>query len=225
MTRRAKAMRERSGQVRERRDVERSAKHLVADPTQAELAGTLSGPSPASSSGSTPSGPPAPCCCCATRAGEAEPVKKIVYFSDGYPVSVRSNVLGECLGQILLEQKLITGSALDESLRADAAREAAAGADPGRDGGAVAVQPRTGAGRADGGQAVRDLLVAHGKFAFKADDIARARDRAAGRVAGGPDPRGHPPTLRRRPPGIGAEPRTPGNTSPSPRTRCCACRT
>ncbi len=44
-------------------------------------------------------------------------VKKIVHFQDGYPVSVRSNVLGECLGQILLQQKLISRRALDESLR------------------------------------------------------------------------------------------------------------
>jgi CheY-like chemotaxis protein len=45
-----------------------------------------------------------------------EAVKKIVYFADGYPVSVRSNILGECLGQILLSQKLISRQILDESL-------------------------------------------------------------------------------------------------------------
>jgi DNA-binding response OmpR family regulator/tetratricopeptide (TPR) repeat protein len=44
-------------------------------------------------------------------------IKKIVYFAEGYPVSVRSNLLGECLGQILLSQKLITRHVLDESLR------------------------------------------------------------------------------------------------------------
>jgi DNA-binding response OmpR family regulator/curved DNA-binding protein CbpA len=44
-------------------------------------------------------------------------IKKIVYFRDGYPISVRSNVLGECLGQVLLKQNLISKRALDESLR------------------------------------------------------------------------------------------------------------
>lgn len=43
--------------------------------------------------------------------------KKIVSFANGYPVSVRSNVLGECLGQILLQQRLISNEALQESLR------------------------------------------------------------------------------------------------------------
>jgi CheY-like chemotaxis protein/tetratricopeptide (TPR) repeat protein len=43
--------------------------------------------------------------------------KKIVNFEEGYPVSVRSNLLNECLGQILLEQHLITAEMLDESLR------------------------------------------------------------------------------------------------------------
>jgi DNA-binding response OmpR family regulator len=46
------------------------------------------------------------------RAG----VKKIVYFQDGYPISVRSNVLAECLGQILLARRLIDRAVLDESL-------------------------------------------------------------------------------------------------------------
>lgn len=44
-------------------------------------------------------------------------VKKIVYFADGYPVAVRSNLLSECLGQILLDQKMISQRILDESLR------------------------------------------------------------------------------------------------------------
>ena len=42
--------------------------------------------------------------------------KKIVLFVDGYPVSVRSNLLGECLGQILLEKRLITSEVLAESV-------------------------------------------------------------------------------------------------------------
>ena len=43
--------------------------------------------------------------------------KKIVNFEEGYPVSVRSNMLSECLGQILLEQRLISAETLEESLR------------------------------------------------------------------------------------------------------------
>jgi len=44
-------------------------------------------------------------------------IKKIVNFDEGYPVSVRSNMLSECLGQILLEQRLISEEALEDSLR------------------------------------------------------------------------------------------------------------
>lgn len=43
--------------------------------------------------------------------------KKIVFFADGYPVSVRSNVLSECLGEILVARKLISREVLAESLR------------------------------------------------------------------------------------------------------------
>jgi DNA-binding response OmpR family regulator len=45
-----------------------------------------------------------------------ERIKKIVYFRDGYPISVRSNVLAECLGQILLARRLIDRAVLEESL-------------------------------------------------------------------------------------------------------------
>jgi DnaJ-domain-containing protein 1 len=43
--------------------------------------------------------------------------KKIVSFAEGYPVSVKSNLLSECLGQILLQQRLISNEALQESIR------------------------------------------------------------------------------------------------------------
>jgi len=43
--------------------------------------------------------------------------KKIVTFRDGYPVSVKSNVLSECLGQILVAERLISPEALQESVR------------------------------------------------------------------------------------------------------------
>ena len=37
-------------------------------------------------------------------------------FNDGYPVTVRSNVLGETLGRILLDKRLITSEVLAESV-------------------------------------------------------------------------------------------------------------
>ena len=43
--------------------------------------------------------------------------KKIIYAQNGYPVAVRSNMPTECLGQILLEQHMISAEALAESLR------------------------------------------------------------------------------------------------------------
>jgi two-component system OmpR family response regulator len=43
--------------------------------------------------------------------------KKIVYTEDGYPIAVRSNVPTECLGQILLDQHMISAETLAESLR------------------------------------------------------------------------------------------------------------
>ncbi|MDZ4697817.1 MAG: DUF4388 domain-containing protein [Deltaproteobacteria bacterium] len=45
-----------------------------------------------------------------------ENIKKIVYFREGYPVSVRSNVLTECLGQFLLQKRRLSVAQLDESL-------------------------------------------------------------------------------------------------------------
>jgi DNA-binding response OmpR family regulator len=46
-----------------------------------------------------------------------EQAKKIVYFGNGYPVSVRSNQLSECLGQILVARRMIQPQVLEESLR------------------------------------------------------------------------------------------------------------
>ncbi len=42
--------------------------------------------------------------------------KKVVFFDAGQPVSVRSNVLSECLGQILAREGLITQSQCDQTL-------------------------------------------------------------------------------------------------------------
>jgi curved DNA-binding protein CbpA/CheY-like chemotaxis protein len=47
----------------------------------------------------------------------SDKVKKIIYVENGYPVAVRSNDPTECLGQILLEQRMISGETLAESLR------------------------------------------------------------------------------------------------------------
>ncbi|HEY2729395.1 MAG TPA: DUF4388 domain-containing protein [Polyangia bacterium] len=49
-------------------------------------------------------------------AAKKNATKKIVAFEGGYPVSVKSNVLAECLGQILVSRKLITEKALAESV-------------------------------------------------------------------------------------------------------------
>jgi DNA-binding response OmpR family regulator/tetratricopeptide (TPR) repeat protein len=99
-------------QQRERRDVERSAKSLVADSAQAAFAGTLK---------KTPLARLLQRLYAQRATGSLlllrDATKKIVMFADGYPVSVRSNVLGECLGQILLEKRLISSGALAESVQ------------------------------------------------------------------------------------------------------------
>jgi DNA-binding response OmpR family regulator/tetratricopeptide (TPR) repeat protein len=98
-------------QQRERRDVERSAKSLAADADDAELQGTLK---------RTPFARLLQRLYAKRATGSLlllhEATKKIVVFVEGYPVSVRSNVLGETLGRILLEQRLITGEVLAESV-------------------------------------------------------------------------------------------------------------
>src|SRR4051794_14943135 len=98
-------------QQRERRDVERSAKSLAADADDAELHGTLK---------RTPFARLLQRLYAKRATGSLlllnEATKKIVLFVDGYPVSVRSNVLGETLGRILLEKHLITGEVLAESV-------------------------------------------------------------------------------------------------------------
>jgi len=98
-------------QQRERRDVERSAKSLEADADDAELQGTLK---------RTPFARLLQRLYAKRASGSLlllrDTTKKIVIFVEGYPVSVRSNVLGETLGRILLEKKLITSEILAESV-------------------------------------------------------------------------------------------------------------
>ncbi len=43
-------------------------------------------------------------------------IKKIVYLKDGYPIFVKSNLLSECLGRILVREKMITEDECDRSL-------------------------------------------------------------------------------------------------------------
>ena len=98
-------------QQRERRDVARSAKSLTADADDAELQGTLK---------RTPFARLLQRLFSKRASGSLlllrDTTKKIVVFVEGYPVSVRSNVLGETLGRILLEKKLITSEILAESV-------------------------------------------------------------------------------------------------------------
>ncbi|MFN7130981.1 MAG: response regulator [Myxococcales bacterium] len=46
-----------------------------------------------------------------------EKVKKIVYFRDGRPFSVKSNLLSECLGKIMVREKMISEAECEESLK------------------------------------------------------------------------------------------------------------
>jgi len=43
-------------------------------------------------------------------------IKKIVYLKDGYPIFVKSNLLSECLGRILVREKMITEDECERSL-------------------------------------------------------------------------------------------------------------
>lgn len=45
-----------------------------------------------------------------------EKVKKIVYFRDGRPFNIKSNLLSECLGKLMLREKMISEAECDESL-------------------------------------------------------------------------------------------------------------
>jgi DNA-binding response OmpR family regulator/tetratricopeptide (TPR) repeat protein len=100
-------------QQRERRKVERVAKTIAGE--KLELQGTLKRVPFArllrrlyaqKASGSL----------LLLRDASKDATKKIVAFEGGYPVSVKSNVLAECLGQILVSRKLITEKALGDSI-------------------------------------------------------------------------------------------------------------
>ncbi len=44
-------------------------------------------------------------------------VKKIVYFRDGLPQSIKSNLLSECLGRVMVREKMISEAECEESLK------------------------------------------------------------------------------------------------------------
>ncbi|HVV16929.1 MAG TPA: DUF4388 domain-containing protein [Polyangia bacterium] len=98
-------------QQSEGHDVERSAQTMTAEPGAATFTGTLK---------RTPFAQVLQRLYVTRATGSLlllhEPTKKIVDVADGYPVSVRSNVVAECLGQLLLEKKLITREALTASI-------------------------------------------------------------------------------------------------------------
>lgn len=48
----------------------------------------------------------------------SEQTKKVVFFEDGQPTFVRSNVLAECLGQVLSQEGLITAEQCEQTLEA-----------------------------------------------------------------------------------------------------------
>ncbi len=51
------------------------------------------------------------------------PMKKIVYVKEGTPLFVRSNILGECLGQVLVRERMITLEECAQSLKKMAAQK------------------------------------------------------------------------------------------------------
>ncbi len=44
-------------------------------------------------------------------------LKKIVYFKNGYPTFVKSNLLNECLGKVMVKEKMITEGECEESIQ------------------------------------------------------------------------------------------------------------
>ena len=207
-------------QQRERRDVERSAKTLVDDPAQAAFSGTLK---------RTPLARVLQRLY-ATRASGSllllrDTTKKIVLLADGYPVSVRSNLLGECLGQILLEKKLITGEALAASV-ARMQKEK-------RQQGQILIEmgalspynlQRALVDQVEA-KLLRGLLLGRRQVHVQ----GRAPRRPAGatrleRPPGGPDPGGDPAPLRRGPAEGGAGPLRRSVRRAQRRPDACACR-
>jgi DNA-binding response OmpR family regulator len=98
-------------QQREGHEVEHSAQTMASDPGGAAFTGTLK---------ATPFARVLQRLYVTRATGSLlllwDATKKIVDLVDGYPVRVRSNVVAECLGQLLLEKRLITPGALTTSI-------------------------------------------------------------------------------------------------------------
>lgn len=47
---------------------------------------------------------------------QREGTKKVIYFKGGYPIFARSNILGECLGQMLVKDRVISQEDCDQSV-------------------------------------------------------------------------------------------------------------
>ena len=101
-------------QQRERRNVERAAKSLAGE--KAEFQGTLKRVPFARLLRRLYAQKATGQLLLLRDAAKKDATKKIVNFEGGYPVSVKSNVLAECLGQILVGRKLITEKALGDSV-------------------------------------------------------------------------------------------------------------
>jgi DNA-binding response OmpR family regulator/tetratricopeptide (TPR) repeat protein len=101
-------------QQRERRNVERAAKSLAGE--KAEFQGTLKRTPFARLLRRLYAQKATGSLLLLRDATKKGATKKIVAFEGGYPVSVKSNVLAECLGQILVGRKLITEKALADSV-------------------------------------------------------------------------------------------------------------
>jgi DNA-binding response OmpR family regulator/tetratricopeptide (TPR) repeat protein len=101
-------------QQRERRNVERAAKSIAGE--KLELQGTLKRVPFARLLRRLYASKASGTLLLLRDTAKKDATKKIVAFEGGYPVSVKSNVLAECLGQILVSRKLITEKALTDSI-------------------------------------------------------------------------------------------------------------
>ncbi len=99
-------------QEREKREVEVTAKHMVTGAGEPQLRGSLARRPFARVLQRIYTNR-----MCGSLLLVRNKTKKLIHFSEGYPFAVKSNVLRECLGQILVEQRLISPEVLAESLR------------------------------------------------------------------------------------------------------------
>ncbi|MFH0901923.1 MAG: response regulator, partial [Pseudomonadota bacterium] len=121
-------------QQRERREVEAATAELVAIPRRAIGGDGIAKAQPARAQTTTARQPALRGHLAKTRFPELlaqlyqqratgalfllnDRIKKIVYFRDGHPVFIKSNVLDECLGRVLVRERMITEAECEESVR------------------------------------------------------------------------------------------------------------